>query len=46
MRLQGGEEPVTEFWWGVLAGAGVFGLPPLIVLVAFLVKLAKGMSNI
>lgn len=37
---------MSEFWWGVLAGAGVVGLPLLIVIVWFMVNLAKGMSNI
>ena len=37
---------MSEFWLGVLAGAGVFGLPLLIVIVWFVVILAKGMSNI
>jgi hypothetical protein len=37
---------MSEFWWGVLVGAGVFGLPLLILIVWFAVNLAKGMSNI
>ena len=37
---------MSDFWWGVLTGAGVFGLPLLIVIVWFMVNLAKGMSNI
>jgi hypothetical protein len=37
---------MSEFWWGVLAGAGVFGLPLLVFIVWFMVNLAKGMSNI
>lgn len=37
---------MTDFWWGVLTGAGVFGLPLLIILVAFLANLVEGMSNL
>ena len=37
---------MSDFWWGVLTGAGVFGLPLLIVLAVFMVKLAEGMSGI
>lgn len=37
---------MSEFWWGVLTGAGVVGLPLLVTIVVFLVKLADGMGNL